>query len=227
MTEPQDTQSSPPSGDAPVPRVLLLVFGLAALALAGALLVYAYGRFSDRAAGDETAALQSIPAFSGTAESGVAGVGGLADDLPQAGDPAPDFELPTRDGATLRLSDYRGRPVILNFWATWCAPCRLEMPELQRAQAEFDAAEADGPIILTINQGDSAERVDEFFAEVDLTLAALLDGDGDVGVTYGAFFLPTTVIIGADGTVTAIHRGMISRDQLDGYLVDMSPTQGS
>ena len=118
MTEPQDTQSSPPSGDAPVPRVLLLVFGLAALALAGALLVYAYGRFSDRAAGDETAALQSIPAFSGTAESGVAGVGGLADDLPQAGDPAPDFELPTRDGATLRLSDYRGRPVILNFWAT-------------------------------------------------------------------------------------------------------------
>ncbi len=225
--EPLDPQPSPPADAAPVPRVLLLVFGLAALALAGALLFYAYGRFSDRAANDETAPLQSIPAFSGTAESGVAGVGGLSDDLPQVGDPAPDFALPTPDGATLRLSDYRGRPVILNFWATWCAPCRLEMPELQRAQTEFDAASGDGPIVLTINQGDSAERVDEFFAEVGLTLPALLDGDGDVGTTYGAFFLPTTVIVGPDGTVAAVHRGMISRDQLDGYLADMPPAEGS
>ena len=226
MMEPLDPQPSPADA-APVPRVLLLVFGLAALVLAGALLFYAYGRFSDRAANDEAAPLQSIPAFSGTAESGVAGVGGLTDELPQTGDAAPDFELPTPDGATLRLSDYRGRPVILNFWATWCGPCRLEMPELQRAQTEFDAASDDGPIVLTINQGDSAERVNDFFAEVGLTLAALLDGNGDVGTTYGAFFLPTTVMIGPDGTVTAVHRGMISRDQLNGYLADMLPAEGS
>ncbi|MBP6016040.1 MAG: TlpA family protein disulfide reductase [Candidatus Promineofilum sp.] len=226
MMEPLDPQQPPPA-DAPVPRAVLVVFGLAALILAGALMFYAYGRFSGRAASDEPALLQSIPAFGGTAESGLAGVGGLSDDLPQAGDPAPDFELPTPDGATLRLSDYRGRPVILNFWATWCAPCRLEMPELQRAQTEFDAASADGPIVLTINQGDSAERVDEFFAEVGLTLTALLDDDVAVGAAYGAFFLPTTILIGPDGTVTAVHRGMISRDQLDRYLADMLPAEGS
>ncbi len=57
-----------------------------------------------------------------------------------------------------------------------------------------------------------------FFTEVGLTLPALLDGDGDVGAAYGAFFLPTTVIVGSDGIVAAVHRGLIDRDELDGYL---------
>ena len=67
----------------------------------------------------------------------------------------------------------------------------------------------------------------EFFDEVGLTLPALLDSHADVGVAYGAFFLPTTVIIGPDGVVAAIHRGIISRDQLDGYLAEMVPAEGS
>ena len=208
----------------PVPRVVLIVFGLAALVLAGALLFYAYGRFAANQTGD--APLESIPAFSGTTESGVASVQTSLDGLPEVGDLAPDFELSTLSGDNMRLSDHAGRPVILNFWATWCAPCRLEMPELQRAQDEFATVE-NGPIVLAINQGDSAERVNDFFAEVGLTLAALLDGNGDVGTTYGAFFLPTTVMVGPDGIVTAVHRGMISRDQLNGYLADMPPTEDS
>lgn len=220
-----DPQDNVP-GEAPIPRGLLIAFGLAALLLAGALLVYAYGRWGNRAA-ESAAPLESIPAFSGTAESGVAAVQPDFSNVPQAGDPAPDFELATLDGQTARLSDYRGRPVILNFWATWCAPCRLEMPELQRAQAEFDAASDSGPIVLTINEQDSAERVSEFFDEVGLTLTALLDSEGEVGTTYGAFFLPTTVIVGPDGTVAAVHRGMISRDQLDQYLGAIPPAEGT
>lgn len=208
--QPQDS-SSPP-------RWLLIVFGLAALGLAGALLFYAYGRL-DR---DEAAPLTSIPAYQGTVAAG--GTAVFASDLlPEAGSVAPDFELPDVNGEMVRLSDYRGRPVILNFWATWCAPCRLEMPELERAQAEFGA---DGPAVLTLNQEESAEQVGAFFTEVGLTLPALLDSDGDVGTAYGAFFLPTTVIVGPDGVVAAVHRGLIDRDELDGYLADL-PAEGS
>jgi peroxiredoxin len=218
-----DPQPQPPADSQPVPRAVLIFFGLAALLLAAALLLYAYGRFDDQA---EAEPLESIPAFSGTTESGIAAIQTNLDNLPEVGDPAPDFELTTLDGGTARLSDYQGRPVILNFWATWCAPCRLEMPELQRAQTEFDAA-GEGPIVLTINEGDSAEQVGEFFDEVGLTLTALLDSEGEVGTTYGAFFLPTTIIVGPDGAVAAVHRGMISRDQLDLYLDGIAPAEGS
>jgi len=211
-TDPQDTQGAP--------RWLLATFGLAALALAGALLIYAYGRFSE----PESEPLQSIPAFSGTTESAVAPLVVDTDALPEAGSDAPDFELPDVNGDLVRLSDYHGRPVVLNFWATWCAPCRLEMPELERARAEFGES---GPAVLTINQGESAEQVNAFFDEVGLTLPALLDGEGDVGTVYGAFFLPMTVIVDPDGVVTAIHRGMISRDELNGYLSEIGPAEGS
>lgn len=213
-------QETPESDPPPVPRALLIAFGLAALALAGALLFYAYGRFN---AGADSTPLESIPAFSATTASGIASVQTDLDGLPNIGSPAPDFELATLAGDTARLSDYLGRPVILNFWATWCAPCRVEMPALGRAQADFDAAGDEGPIVLTVNEGDSAERVGEFFAEIGWTLPALLDTDGEVGKTYGAFFLPTTVIIAPDGTVAALHRGMISREQLDSYLAAVEP----
>ena len=209
----------------PVPRGVLIAFGLAALALAGALLFYAYGRFSDVSTREEPL-LDPIPAFNATTTSGVAPVQINLDGLPEVGDPAPDFELATLSGDTLRLSDYAGRPVILNFWATWCAPCRLEMPELQRAQTEFDAIE-NGPIVLAINQGDSAEQVSEFFDEVGLTLPAVLDTEIVVGKTYGAFFLPTTVIVGPDGNVAAVHRGMLSRKELDAYLAEIASAEGS
>lgn len=220
-----DPQEQQPDDSQPIPRALLIVFGLAALLLAGALLYYAYGRLTT---GDETnELLESIPSFSGTTESG--GVAPIQPDfsnVPQAGDPAPDFELATLSGETARLSDFRGRPVILNFWATWCAPCRLEMPELQRAQTEFDAIE-NGPIVLAINQGDSAEQVSEFFDEVGLTLPAVLDTEIVVGKTYGAFFLPTTVIVGPDGNIAAVHRGMLSRKELDAYLAEIASAEGS
>ncbi len=213
-TDPQDKQ------DGDVPRLLLVAFGLAALLLAGALLFWVYQR-----GGDPPAALQSIPPFSGAAESGIEPLDDTLSDLVKAGSAAPAFELLDLDGETVSLSDFEGRPVILNFWATWCAPCRLEMPELQRAQAEYGD---DGPVVLTINQEESAERVVEFFDEVGLTLPALLDSKAQVGIAYGAFFLPTTVIIDPDGIVTAVHRGMISREALDGYLGQQTePTERS
>lgn len=207
--QPQDTNSPP--------RWLLIAFGLAALTLAAALLFYAYSR------ANRGAALQSLPVFEGTAESGLAPLAAGGGELVEAGSVAPPFELPDVNGEIVRLSDFAGRPVILNFWATWCAPCRVEMPALQEAQADYGD---DGPVVLTINQEESAERVNEFFDEIGLTLPALLDADAEVGRAYSAIFLPTTVIVGPDGVVAAVHRGIISRAELDGYLDQLAATDG-
>jgi len=123
-------------------RLWLLPAGLALMLLAAAVVV-----FGPRLLGGAGAPLASIPAFDDTAE-GSSVTSGL-EDLPAPGRPAPDFALPDLDGNTLRLSDFSGRPVVLNFWATWCAPCRLEMPELARAAADY----ADqGLVVLAINQ---------------------------------------------------------------------------
>lgn len=187
-------------------RLWLIPLGLAVLVVAAAVVVY-----GPRLRGEAGAPLESIPPFAGTPESG----GFLSDRLPEPGQPAPEFELPDLDGNTVALSDFRGQTVILNFWATWCAPCRIEMPELERVSADYAD---EGVVVLTINQEETAEQVRDFLDEVGLSLPALLDGDGAVGAAYGAFFLPSTVIVDGDGVVSAYHRGIISREEIDGYI---------
>ena len=195
-------------------RLWLIPIGLALIVIAAAIVVFG-PQFMGQ---NEAASLQSIPPFSGTAESGAAPLESGLDDLPEPGSLAPDFALPDLAGETVRLSDFAGRPVILNFWATWCAPCRVEMPELARAAADYAAA---GVVVLPINQEETAEQVREFYDEVGLDLPALLDSKADVGLAYGAFFLPSTVIVGPDGIISAYHRGIISRDAIDAYLEEM------
>jgi peroxiredoxin len=190
-------------------RLWLLPAGLALLVLAAAVVVLG-PRLLGR---EEGAPLSSIPAFDATAEGNTVTSG--LEELPEPGRAAPDFALPDLEGNTVRLSDFSGRPVVLNFWATWCAPCRLEMPEL--AQAMTDYADRD-LMVLAINQDETAEQVGDFLTEVGLSLPALLDAGGEVGAAYGAFFLPTTVIVGPDGIVGAVHRGILSRAELDDYL---------
>ena len=204
MTSPDPQPSDKPFDH----RLWLLPAGLALLLLAAAVAV-----FGPRLLGRvEGAPLTSIPPFEGTPDGGV--TSGL-EELPAPGQAAPDFALPDLDGAMVRLSDFSGRPVVLNFWATWCAPCRLEMPELEQAAADYAGRDL---AVLTINQDETAEQVRDFFTEVGLTLPALLDAGGEVGAAYGAFFLPTTVIVGPDGIVSAVHRGILSRAELDDYL---------
>ncbi len=195
-------------------RLWLIPIGLALLLVAAVVVVFGPRLLGGRG----TAALQSIPAFSGTAESG--GILGETEGLPEPGETAPDFALPDLAGETVRLSDLRGRPVVLNFWATWCAPCRIEMPMLEQAAADG----GDDLAVLVINQGETAEQVGAFFDDVGLSLPALLDSDGEVGRAYGAVYLPSTFIIGPDGIVSAVHHGILSREELDGYLAALAET---
>ncbi len=140
----------------------------------------------------------------------------------EVGDVAPDFRVNTLDETTVMLSDYAGKPVMINFWATWCAPCRLEMPEMQKA---FEAYQDDGFVILALNQDESAETVKQFFYdEMGLTFTPLLDENSRVAAEYGVHgVFPSSLFINADGIVTARHFGVITEGQLSQYLADILP----
>ena len=134
------------------------------------------------------------------------------------GDIAPDFALLDVAGNEIQLSQFAGQPVIVNFWATWCAPCRIEMPELQAAQSDY--AE-DGLVILALNREESVEQVETYFTtEFDspLTFTALLDSEATVAEAYGVFNMPTTYFINGAGEVAVVHRGPMTESQIADYM---------
>ncbi len=113
---------------------------------------------------------------------------------------APDFVLAAPNGDELRLSDFLGQPVLLNFWATFCLPCREEMPALQRLWNEYSK---DGLVVLAVaaDRGNPAQ-VTSFIESGDFRFPVLLDTDGEVRRQYEVQVLPTTYLIGADGRFT-------------------------
>ncbi len=139
-------------------------------------------------------------------------------DVVSEGRPAPDFTAQTADGGSITLSDLRGRPVALNFWATWCAPCRVEMPALQAASERYAD---DGLAILAVNAGESAEAVNEYMQELGLTFPAVLDSDGQIVDLYEVRVFPTTVWIDADGIIRAEHFGPLDDDLIDRTMGDL------
>jgi peroxiredoxin len=137
---------------------------------------------------------------------------------PLAGSLAPDFGAQALDGQSIRLSELRGRAVILNFWATWCAPCRAEMPLLDdrsRALAER------GLTILGANFDEPEEAVRAFRDELGLSFPLLLDPGGEIQSLYRVIGYPTTYFIDADGVIQAVHLGVMDEAQLDDYLSDL------
>ena len=132
-----------------------------------------------------------------------------------AGDRAPDFIVPDLNGQSVRLSDFRGQPVIINFWATWCPPCRVEMPDLEQAYQQYAG---DGLVILALDQNEPAQTVADFFDEMGLSFTPLLDINGAIAGMYGVFNFPTSVFVNSSGEVIAVHRGLMSFAQIETYL---------
>lgn len=200
---------------------LLIVSGFIILGLALTLVIFG-GNLFGGGEEPETAAvetgssiLEQVPALEPGANSVELPTGG---GLLEAGNLAYDFALNDVDGNLVQLSDFIGQPVIVNFWATWCGPCRIEMPELEAA---YQAHQEEGLVILALDQQESAEDVANFFDELGLNFTAVLDEEGIVSELYGvANILPTTFFINEDGQVTAIHRGPMVQSQIDGYLAD-------
>ncbi|MGB1250503.1 MAG: TlpA family protein disulfide reductase [Candidatus Promineifilaceae bacterium] len=140
-------------------------------------------------------------------------------DWAQIGEAAPDFTLSDADGKPVTLSEFQGQPVMVNFWATWCAPCEVEMPELQAMHEKY---QDDGFVILALNQDESAESVATYFNDRNLTFTALLDTNSVVTASYGAFgTLPSSYFIDRDGVITDRHIGLVSSEQLETYLAEI------
>jgi peroxiredoxin len=111
-----------------------------------------------------------------------------------------DFELELLSGGNKKLSDYRGQVVFLNFWATWCGPCRFEMPSMQELYTRF---KDDGFVIVAVNLQEDKRTVQKFIDSLGLTFPVLLDKSGSVGATYGARSIPTSYIVDRNGYVIA------------------------
>jgi peroxiredoxin len=126
-------------------------------------------------------------------------------EAPKAGFLAPDFTLTTTDGETVTLSALRGKPVIVNFWATWCPPCRAEMPAFEQVWQRFNRGDV---MILGVNQGENATAVVQFARDyVGTSFPLLLDTRTEVGARYGIRALPTTFFIDADGRIQDVKVG--------------------
>ncbi|MFC1930868.1 TlpA family protein disulfide reductase [Chloroflexota bacterium] len=140
---------------------------------------------------------------------------------PVAGKPAPDFQLSTLDGQSVSLSDFQGNPVLLNFWATWCGPCRLEIPFLQLTYEEW----ADkGLVILAVDVGEKQSSVKEFIEQFGSTFPVLLDPRQEVALMYNIRALPTTFFIDANGKIQDIHVGAFpSTAAIERRLVKIIP----
>lgn len=137
------------------------------------------------------------------------------------GKAAPDFVLDLLDGSSFRLSDHIGRKVvILNFFATWCGPCKKEMPEL----VSFYERHSRKPlVVIGIDADESPERVEKFVSRYAVTFPVGIDRGEEIGDSYGVRSLPTTVLIGAEGTIEFFHMGPVrNAERAFGPLLEKS-----
>jgi peroxiredoxin len=143
---------------------------------------------------------------------------------PQPGALAPDFTLPNLRGETVSLSSLRGQPVVINFWATWCPPCRDELPTLRSAYAQH---REQGLEILAVDVREGRETVAALAADLDLDFPILLDDSGAVADIYQVRGTPTSLFVGPDGVVTARHLGPLDQETLASYLAPLVEGQAN
>lgn len=137
--------------------------------------------------------------------------------------PAVDFELEDQYGNIHRLEDYRGKTIFLNFWATWCPPCKAEMPDIQKLY-EKSATEGENAVIVlgvaapNMGQEGSEEEIAAFMEEKGYTYPVLMDTEGELFASYGIMSFPTTFMIDRDGNVFGYVSGMLSADMMDSIV---------
>lgn len=146
-------------------------------------------------------------------------LGPLDDRRPRVGQPAPDFALRTPNGEQIRLSDYANQVVWLNFWATWCIPCREELPDIQRLADEFAD---DGLVVLTINYQEPADVATAFWEDLGLDLPILLDREGAVAQQYRLRGFPDSFFIDRGGILRSFKLGFLTEEEMRERLAELA-----
>ena len=138
----------------------------------------------------------------------------------EEGNKAPDFQLQTVDGKEIKLSDLQGKKVIVNFWATWCPPCKAEMPHMQ----EFYLENSNDVEILAVNLTTSeknANDVGRFVEDYGLSFPILLDSDGSIGRIYQAFTIPTSYVIDTKGFIQKRIVGPMDQEMMSELIANV------
>ena len=138
----------------------------------------------------------------------------------KVGDEAPDFTLIDLDGVRHQLSDYEGQGVFLNFWGTWCTPCKKEMPAMGR---QYEVYKHLGVQILAVNIAESDLKVRTFAEQYGMTFPTLIDQKKSVMRAYSIRPLPTTILINPDGEIINIITGEMSESDIQGYMEQIKP----
>ena len=139
-----------------------------------------------------------------------------------SGEAAPVFAMRDDAGARVSLSQYRGRVVVMNLWASWCPPCRAEMPDLQRLWQRYRDR---GVTVVGVNEGESPQRAREFAASLGIRFPIWIDERQEYGRVYAALGMPTTVVIGRDGVVVRGYDGALTFDQMRAAVGDLVATR--
>ena len=205
-------------------KTLLLLVLAFAIVLAGAYLLY--DRLGSQYAPDQLA-VESTPVPADTAESTAErtdaqpGAQQTAEDAEAQRTAAPDFTAYDADGNAVQLSDYFGKPLVLNFWASWCGPCKSEMPAFQQAYEQEDGVQ-----FLLVNMTGGRETqadAEALLAQEGYTFPVLFDLDLDAAMTYGVTALPTTYFLDAEGNLVAWAQGAINEQTLQQGLDMIRP----
>lgn len=125
-------------------------------------------------------------------------------------DTAPDFTLAQRNGPNLRLSEQRGDIVLLNFWASWCGPCRQELPAFEALYQKYAGM---GVNVLAVNVDDAPRKAEVLLNDIAVSFPVLFDSSGDISELYQVAAMPTTVMIDRDGKVRLVHKGYQQGDE--------------
>lgn len=131
--------------------------------------------------------------------------------------PAPDFTLKSKSGENLRLSEYRGQVILINFWASWCGPCRQEMPLLDELHKDYAKL---GFSVFGVNVDKDPAKADKILRDIPVSFPILYDSDSQVSKLFDVDAMPTTVIVDRDGNMRFLHRGY-KKGYEDQYLKDI------
>lgn len=131
---------------------------------------------------------------------------------------APDFTLTDLDGQNISLSDFQGKNVYINFWASWCGPCKLEMPDIEKIHQDYKDKDL---VVLAVNIGESQDKVKTFMNANSLSFPVLLDSQGKTAKTYKVSSIPVSLFVNKEGLIVGKQVGLMTHSQMEAYVADL------